>query len=253
MAKTITGIGRAECKTLSEEATAALQRTLNKYGITVTYGGGRYGGHTARLSFDLTVEDMAKTITGIGREELTAVIQRAVNKYGITATYSGGRYGGHTARLNFDLTVGGATAKAASDRDAEMLGAKFGIGFRFVQKGREYEVTGFNQRRPKYPVAAKRLSDGVAYKFQIEGINRQAAQGGQLMSLKQRHNEVYAIGEDGCEGSEYLHTLIDNALDTLELQGDTSDRLRQWLRSPPAIGDTLEADCGACEPITRIA
>ena len=73
------------------------------------------------------------------------------------------------------------------------------------------------------------------------------------MSLKQRHNEVYAIGEDGCEGSEYLRNLIDNALDTLEPQGDTSDRLRQWLRSPPAIGDTLEADCGACEPITRIA
>jgi hypothetical protein len=65
--------------------------------------------------------------------------------------------------------------------------------------------------------------------------------------------EVYAIGLDGCEGSEYLHELIDNALDTLEPQGDTGDGLRQWLRSAPAIGDTLEADCGACEPITRIA
>ena len=68
-----------------------------------------------------------------------------------------------------------------------------------------------------------------------------------------RRNEVYAIGEGGCEGTEYLRNLIWNALDTLEPQGDTSDGLRQWLRSAPAIGDTLEADCGACEPITRIA
>jgi hypothetical protein len=128
MAKTITDIGRAECKALSEEATAALQRTLNKYGVTVTYGGGRYGGHTARL--------------------------------------------------NFDLTVGGATGEAAASRDAEVLGAKFGIGFQFNTGGHEYEVTGFNLRRPKFPVSAKRLSDGANYKFRVEGINRQVAQGG---------------------------------------------------------------------------
>jgi hypothetical protein len=73
------------------------------------------------------------------------------------------------------------------------------------------------------------------------------------MGTDGRRNEVYAIGLDGCEGSEYLRNLIDNALDTLEPQGDTSDRLRQWLRSTPAVGDTLEADCGACEPIKRIA
>jgi hypothetical protein len=125
-----------------------------------------------------------KAITDIGRaecktlgEELTAVIQRAVNKYGITATYSGGRYGGHEARLSFDLTVGGATAKAAASRDAEMLGAKFGIGFHFKSGGHEFEVTGFSQRRPKYPVAAKRLSDGVAYKFTVAGLNRHAERG----------------------------------------------------------------------------
>jgi hypothetical protein len=73
------------------------------------------------------------------------------------------------------------------------------------------------------------------------------------MDIEQRSGEVYAIGLDGCEGSEYLCNLVDNALDTLEPQGDTSDHLRAWLRSAPAVGDTLEADCGACEPVTRIA
>lgn len=73
------------------------------------------------------------------------------------------------------------------------------------------------------------------------------------MEIHGRGSEVYAIGLDGCEGSEYLYNLIGNALETLEPQGDTGDDLRQWLRSAPAIGDTLEADCGACEPITRIA
>ena len=49
------------------------------------------------------------------------------------------------------------------------------------------------------------------------------------MGIAGRRNEVYAIGLDGCEGSEYLHALINNGL------------------------DTLEADCSDCEPITRIA
>ena len=73
------------------------------------------------------------------------------------------------------------------------------------------------------------------------------------MGNDERRHEGDAIGLDGCEGSEYLHGLIDNALDTLEPQGDTGDGLRQWLRSAPAIGDPLEAACSDGEPRPRIA
>jgi hypothetical protein len=123
---------------------------------------------------------MAK-ITNIGRaeckslsEELQTVIQRTLNKYDLTVTYGGGNYGGHTARLSFDLAVGGTAGQVRAARDAEMLGAKFSVGFRFKSAAQEYEVTGFNHRRPKFPVAAKRLSDGAFYKFTVEGLNRHA-------------------------------------------------------------------------------
>jgi hypothetical protein len=53
-------IGRAECRILSEELVAAIQRTVNKYGLTASYGNGRYAGHTATLSFKLDVPAQAE-------------------------------------------------------------------------------------------------------------------------------------------------------------------------------------------------
>jgi hypothetical protein len=61
MAK-ITGIGRAECKILSDELETVIQRTLNKYGLAASYANGKYerGGHTATLSFKIDVPAMAE-------------------------------------------------------------------------------------------------------------------------------------------------------------------------------------------------
>ena len=59
MAK-ITNIGRAECKIISAELDTVIQRTLNKYGLTVSYANGKYGGHTATLSFKIDVPAMAE-------------------------------------------------------------------------------------------------------------------------------------------------------------------------------------------------
>lgn len=62
MVKNIQNIGRAECRILSEELEVAIQRTVNKYGLTVSYDTGRYGGHTATLSFKLDVPAMAEKV-----------------------------------------------------------------------------------------------------------------------------------------------------------------------------------------------
>jgi len=58
----IKNIGRAECKMISDELETVIQRTMNKYGLTATYANGRYGGHTATLSFKFDVPERAEKV-----------------------------------------------------------------------------------------------------------------------------------------------------------------------------------------------
>tara|TARA_R110002020_G_scaffold209439_3_gene415401 strand:- start:224 stop:643 length:420 start_codon:yes stop_codon:yes gene_type:complete len=104
-------------------------------------------------------------------EELEVVIQRALNKYGLTANHANGRYAGHTATLSFKIDVP-AMAEKVANRDAELLGAKFNVGYVFNSNGEEFKVTGFNLRRRKYPVSADNTRTGKSYKFTVENINR---------------------------------------------------------------------------------
>ena len=62
MVKKIANIGRAECRFLSEELLTAIQRTVNKHGLTASYDTGRYGGHTATLSFKLDVPALSEKV-----------------------------------------------------------------------------------------------------------------------------------------------------------------------------------------------
>ena len=117
------------------------------------------------------MKDIGRAECRILSEELEGVIQRAVNKYGLTASSATGRYGGHTVTLSFKLDVPARAEKAAS-RDADLLGAKFGIGYVFKSNGDEFKVTGFNLRRRKYPVSADNVLNGRGYKFTVETINR---------------------------------------------------------------------------------
>ena len=64
MVKKITNIGRAECRFLSEELLTAIQQTVNKHGLTASYDTGRYGGHTATLSFKLDVPALSEKVAG---------------------------------------------------------------------------------------------------------------------------------------------------------------------------------------------
>ena len=106
-------------------------------------------------------------------EELKVVIQRTLNKYGLTVSENGGKYAptGHTATLSFKIDVP-AMAEKVANRDAELLGAKFNVGYVFNSNGEEFKVTGFNLRRRKYPVSADNTRTGKSYKFTVENINR---------------------------------------------------------------------------------
>jgi len=117
------------------------------------------------------MKDIGRAECKILSDELEVAIQRAVNKYGLTASYANGRYGGHTATLSFKLDVP-AKAEKVANKDAELLGANFSVGFVFKTNGDEFKVTGFNLRRRKYPVSANNVLSGKNFKFTVEAINR---------------------------------------------------------------------------------
>jgi hypothetical protein len=107
--------------------------------------------------------------------ELEQSLQRTLNKHGLNVIYKSGRYGGHEAILSFRITVPEqAEARQAENDDMsrQLLGAEFNTGFVFSQGRDKYEVTGFSINRPKFPVSAKRVKDGKAFKFPVASVNR---------------------------------------------------------------------------------
>ena len=60
MTKKIKDIGSKECKILIPEMKTALQKTLNKYGLSIEQSGGaRYGGYNLTIKFEVTVPEKA--------------------------------------------------------------------------------------------------------------------------------------------------------------------------------------------------
>ena len=58
----IKNIGKAEIQMISNELETVIQKTMNKYGLTATYTGGKYGGHTGAVSFKFDVPAMAEKV-----------------------------------------------------------------------------------------------------------------------------------------------------------------------------------------------
>ena len=119
---------------------------------------------------------MARKIKNIGRQEckelepeMISALQRTLNKYGLEVEYKKAGYAGATA--DFTFTIKTAEAEAQANKDGELLGAEFNVGDIFKSNGEEFEVTGFNFRRRKYPVSATKVATGKRYKFGVEQIN----------------------------------------------------------------------------------
>jgi len=58
----IKNIGKAEIQMLGAELETAIQKAMNKYGLTASYTGGKYGGHTGIFNFKLDVPAMAEKV-----------------------------------------------------------------------------------------------------------------------------------------------------------------------------------------------
>ena len=101
--------------------------------------------------------------------QVLAACQEIAKEHGLTATDDGGRYSGSAATCRIRFAVPEQAALIAQS-DAALIGAKFGIGHKFRASGREFQVTGFNLRRPKYPVSAVATGTGKEYKFAVSAV-----------------------------------------------------------------------------------
>jgi len=80
MAK-ITNIGREECRIIIEESLASMQRTLNKYGVTVDQTGkALYGGHNMTVKIEFKVPALSD-------EHVETEYNKYMEIYGIKAPY----------------------------------------------------------------------------------------------------------------------------------------------------------------------
>jgi len=109
--------------------------------------------------------------------DATKALQAVAEKYGLVVKAEGGKWTVDNATLKFEFAVinGKGVAITANVRELELYGRRYGfvptdMGRKFIVRGQTYEVTGLTKRSYKYPVNAKQLSTGKAFKFRPQTV-----------------------------------------------------------------------------------
>lgn len=105
---------------------------------------------------------MLKALEGVAKE------------HGVTVSMRGGSLDTSECVFKFAVKANSPEASAANAENQSMilyaLGLEGALGKRFSFRGTEYEVTGGSLGRHKFPVMAKRVSDGKGFKFPIAAV-----------------------------------------------------------------------------------
>ena len=122
---------------------------------------------------------MSEVITSIDKSTikdietaLMEVMPSAMEEVGLNVEYTRGRYSNSSVEMTFTVSVPGLREEEENKR-GKRVDAMFGVGFECTLNGEDFVVTGFNLRRPKYPVSVTRVKDGQRRKFTIDYINRE--------------------------------------------------------------------------------
>jgi hypothetical protein len=122
---------------------------------------------------------MSEIITSIDKSTikdietaLMEVMPSAMEEVGLNVEYTRGRYSNSSVEMTFTVSVPGLREEEENKR-GKRVDAMFGVGFEFTLNGEDFVVTGFNLRRPKYPVSVTRVKDGQRRKFTVDYINRE--------------------------------------------------------------------------------
>ena len=105
-------------------------------------------------------------------DEAEEALQAVADKYGFALKRENGRFSEENLTVKFSFAVPAADGAPA---DFATKAVRVGLdadcwGKQFVSRFDVYEVTGINLRAPKYPVNAKRVSDGRRFKFPVSAV-----------------------------------------------------------------------------------
>lgn len=120
-----------------------------------------------------------KKLDRAGTRELAEVLemkmQEIATKLGLSVKYKSGRYDGaegKNATVSFVFSTIGEDGEVHDidaetfKKDADLFGFKpEDLGASFSMQGDTFKITGLKPSRRKFPILAKRVSDGKVYKF----------------------------------------------------------------------------------------
>jgi len=127
---------------------------------------------------------MTKQITQFNRviikevaEDMKGAISSVAKKYGLVINYKGGRFSNISATVRFELNTVGTNGEVHSEATETFKRMAISYGFKesdlganFQFQNELYTITGLTPRRHKFPISAKRVKDGKAFKFPINSV-----------------------------------------------------------------------------------
>lgn len=122
------------------------------------------------MSFD---RDLARAIS----RDIENALRDVAEKHGVTIKAGGGRFTAETFDLKLNI-VAKATDGSVQTKEAlawNKLAAAYGfkaedLGRKFYTNGETYVVTGLKPNAKKFPVLARKQSNGVMYKFAAHSV-----------------------------------------------------------------------------------
>jgi hypothetical protein len=117
------------------------------------------------------------TITSFNKQNLPTIaadinaeLAKIATKYGLQSLQIGSvTFDATSCKIQISGMVDPVSSPEAQQKNksfSEMLGYSDNIvGLKFTSKGRTFEVTSIDLKRPKFPINAKDLADGKPYKF----------------------------------------------------------------------------------------
>lgn len=109
--------------------------------------------------------------------DLMEALKSVEDKYGVKFAYKGARFESTTATFKIDGAIlnSDGVAESKERKEFNTYSFMFNLPKEMLDKevnysGERYVVTGLNTRSQKYPVTAKRVSDGKGFKLTATGV-----------------------------------------------------------------------------------
>lgn len=125
----------------------------------------------------MKIDKFDRTNLKLIADDLKTALATVEEKYGIKFTYKGARFSPELATFKVEGATVSTDGTVASPERQDFLACchlwnlpKEILDQAIVLGGETYTVTGLNTRSDKYPVTAKRVSDGKRFKLGADGV-----------------------------------------------------------------------------------